>query len=133
MKVRDLHLVANYAMKPKDPNKTHIKGYMSDPKNVVMDEQVAITLGLKTRDQVRGGIILNLNKKKVVKNGLDPDNLNFDEHFKHFVAGYKDYITGVMSQLDPEYLAQFIPAEPAASTEPEIIVPTPSTGTIGSA
>jgi len=113
-KVKDLHLVANYMAKPRNPKMTHIKGYMKDPANIQYDEHVLFSRGLKTRDTLTAGIILNLNTKTVVSNKFDPQQRSFEDLFKYFLEAYPDYVTKVMSQLDPEYLEQFLPKEKTA-------------------
>ena len=45
------YLFAKYLAKPRDPTKTHIKGYMTNPENVRYDEVVGFSVGLKKKDQ----------------------------------------------------------------------------------
>ena len=110
MKIKDLHLVSFYVIKPRDPKKTHIKGYMKDPNNIQYDERVEFTKGLNPKDQSYASIILNLNKKTVVKNKFKDDR-DFDTMFKYFLEAYPQYVINVMSQLDMAYLEQFIPKD----------------------
>lgn len=114
MKTKDLHLIAFYTMKPRDPRKTFIKGYMSNPANIQYDERIGFSRGLKTKDQIAGRVILNLNKKTVVKNTYDATQTDFDALFKYFLEGYPQYVAQVMAELDVEYIKQFIPSEPEA-------------------
>ena len=110
MKIHDLHLIAFYVTRPRDPKKTHIKGYMSDPANIQYDEKVEFTRGLNAKDQRYAGIVLNLNKKTVVYNKFNNEK-TFDELFKYFLEAYPQYVIKVMAQLDLPYLEQFIPKE----------------------
>ena len=50
MKIHDLHLIAFYVTRPRDPKKTHIKGYMSDPANIQYDEKVEFNQILPNRN-----------------------------------------------------------------------------------
>ena len=111
MKIKDLHLVAFYVTKPKNPKMTHVKGYMLDPANHQYDERVEFTRGLQSRDQLTAGIVLNLAKKTVVKNKFNADQRDFDALFKYFLDAYPSYVTKVMETLDAVYLAQFLPKE----------------------
>jgi uncharacterized protein YozE (UPF0346 family) len=117
MKIKDLHLLAFYVVKPRDPKMTSQKGYMSDPANHQYDERVEFTRGLSSKDQIYAAVILNLNKKTVVANRYDvtKQNSDFDHLFKYFLEGYPQYVVKVMQELDPEYLAQFLPKEKPAT------------------
>jgi len=114
MKIRDIHLLAFYVTKPRNPKMTHIKGYMLDPANHQYDERIEFTKGLNGKDQSYAKVILNLNQKKVVKNSWNTDR-TFDDYFKYFLQAYPEYIINVMGQLDMQYLEQFIPKEDAKS------------------
>jgi inhibitor of KinA sporulation pathway (predicted exonuclease) len=114
MKIRDIHLLAFYVTKPRNPKMTHIKGYMLDPANHQYDERIEFTKGLNGKDQSYAKVILNLNQKKVVKNSWGTDR-TFDDYFKYFLQAYPEYIINVMGQLDMQYLEQFIPKEDAKS------------------
>jgi hypothetical protein len=101
MKKQNIYLVAHYSTKPRDPKKTHISGYMKDPANHQIDEQVQISTRLRKQD-VNAKIIINLSDKKVEQNSFN-GNKDFNELFKYFFKGYHKYVTEVMSKLDPEY------------------------------
>jgi len=123
MKTKDLHLVAFYAMKPRNPHMTHIKGYMKDPANIQYDEQIGFTLGLKTKDHVKGGVILNLSKKTVIKNTYNSEQKDFDAMFKYFLESYPQYVARVMADLDVDYLQQFLPKDEVAQADAEVVTP----------
>jgi len=110
-KVKDLHLLAFYVIKPKDPSKTGTKGYMKDPANHRYDERIEFTRGLNPKDSQYAGVILNLNKKTVISNRYGALDGNFDKMFKYFLEGYPEYVIQVMAQLDLPYLEQFIPKD----------------------
>lgn len=101
MKKQNIYLVAHYSTKPRDPKKTHISGYMKDPANHQIDEQVQISTRLRKQD-VNAKIIINLSDKKVEQNSFNGSK-DFNELFKYFFKGYHKYVTEVMSKLDPEY------------------------------
>lgn len=101
MKKQNIYLVAHYSTRPRDPKKTHISGYMKDPANHQIDEQVQISTRLRKQD-INAKIIINLTDKKVEQNSFNGKK-DFDELFKYFFKGYHKYVTEVMSKLDPEY------------------------------
>ena len=101
MSTKELHLLAYYVQKPKAGVQTQVAGWAKNPDNVQYDERVEITRGLK-RDSDMAKIVLNLSTKKVEKNGWS-DVRDFNELFKYFFKGYHEYVTTVMSKLDPIY------------------------------
>lgn len=101
-KEKDIYLVAFYYMKPRPGVNTAIKGWMNDKANVRYDERVEISRGLK-KDTYAANILLNLSKKTVERNRFNEDR-DFKNLFKYFFGGYHQYITQVMTQLDPDYL-----------------------------
>ena len=102
MKKSNIYLVAQYVVKPRDPRKTHIPGYMKDPANHQFDERVQISSRLRNQDIMMAKIIMNLSTKTVEKNSFN-HNKDFNELFKYFFKGYHKYITEVMVKLDAEY------------------------------
>ena len=107
MKKQNIYLVANYLIKPKDPRRTHVPGYMKDPVNIRYDEQVQVSTRLRRQDLMTAKVIMNLSDKTVEQNSFN-GNKNFDELFKYFFKGYHKYITEVMVKLDPEYFNQML-------------------------
>jgi len=117
-KIKDIHLVAFYMKKPRNPKMTHVAGYMQDPDNFQYDERIEFTKGLSAKDQMYAGVVLNLNTKTVVQNRYNAMQRDFDSLFKYFLESYPKYVIQVMAQLDMPYLEQFIPKEePAEATE----------------
>ena len=98
MRNKNIYLIAKYTGLPKDPSRTHEKGYISDPSNITYDEQVYITRGLRDQD-VKNQVILNLTEEKIVKNIFNPGS-NFEELLVHFVDGYGDYINDCVNKLN---------------------------------
>ena len=122
-KIKDLHLLAFYLIKPRDPKRTKEKGYMQDPANHQYDERIEFTRGLSSKDQMYAGVILNLNKKTVISNRYDysKQNSEFDKLFKYFLEGYPQYIEKVMRELDPVYLEQFLPKKEEPTAEETVV------------
>lgn len=110
-KIKDLHLIAFYVGRPRNPKMTHVKGYMKDPNNIQYDERVEFTRGLSSKDQQYAGIILNLAKKSVVSNRFNHEQKDFDSLFKYFLEAYPKEVATLMAELDVEYIKQFIPEE----------------------
>lgn len=125
MKIKDIHLVAFYSQKPRPGIRTQLKGWMENANNYQYDERVEFTTGLKNNDQQLAGIILNLNKKTVLRNRYNNEQKDFDSLFKYFLNAYPKYVIQVMSKLDMPYLEQFIPKEetPIATADTQIDSP----------
>lgn len=125
MKQKDIFLLGFYSIKPRPGVKTNVKGWMSDTANLQYDEKVEITRGVKS-NATSANIRLNLTKKTVERNGLN-DDTDFKSLFKYFFGSYNQYITAIMTQLDPAYLASVLDelqAEmEAAQAAPQIIAP----------
>ena len=76
---------------------SHIPGTFKN--NMQYDEQVAMTRGLRDRDAVNFGVILNLTKKTVVKNRFAPDQRNFEKLLVQFDKGRMLSLLFSLSQL----------------------------------
>ena len=90
MKDNDLYLIANYTAKPRDPSKTKIAGYMKDPANIIYDESVAFSIGMKNKD-VNASVILNLTKRAIVRNRFQPE-AGFEDVVKYYCEAYPEYM-----------------------------------------
>ena len=117
MKIKDIHLLAFYVMKPRRGVQTQKAGWMKDPNNFQYDERVEFTKGLSGKDRQFAGVILNLNTKTVVYNKFGKEK-TFDDLFKYFLEAYTQQVGTVMAQLDIEYLKQFIPEDKPATEAP---------------
>ena len=117
-KLKNIYLVAQYAMKPKSHVNTSQKGWMDNPDNVRYDEQVSFARGLRNKD-MNAQVILDLSNKQVERNSFKT-NKSFDEIFRYFLENYTDYVAQTMTQLDPEYLASV-----ASKMEAELTVDNP--------
>jgi hypothetical protein len=101
MKNKQLFLLAFYARRPRNPRLTYQPGYINNPDNFILDESINITRGLRTRDEINAGVILNLNDKKVIKNKFN-DNKDFPSLLAHFQEGYPNYLNPLINQLYTE-------------------------------
>jgi len=102
----DIYLVAFYGMKPRRGVNTSVKGWMADKNNLQYDEKVEITRGQKKSSSL-ANVILNLSQKNVERNTFNDDR-DFKSFFKYYFGGYDQYITAVMTQLDPTYLTAIL-------------------------
>jgi hypothetical protein len=101
------YIFAKYLAKPRDPTKTHIKGYMTDPKNVRYDELVGFSVGLKNKDY-DNQIILDIDGQKVVKNTMNENN-DWSQLMNYFMGAYEKQLLdfmqksgGVSEQISPK-------------------------------
>lgn len=101
MTKHDIHLIAYYTAKPKDPKRTKEPGYMKDINNINYDESINITRGLKNKDELNAKVILNLSKQLVVRNRWN-DNKDFPALLAHYQEGYPKYLNPLIAQLYPE-------------------------------
>lgn len=90
------YIFAKYLAKPRDPTKTHIKGYMADPKNVRYDELVGFSVGLKKRDE-ENQIILDIDGQKVVKNTMNENN-DWSQLMNYFMGAYEKQLLDFMKK-----------------------------------
>jgi hypothetical protein len=90
MKNNDLFLIANYTAKPRDPSKTKIAGYMKDPANIVYDESVAFSVGLKNKD-ASAAVVLNLTRHQIIRNRFQPE-AGFEDVVKYYCDAYPVYM-----------------------------------------
>lgn len=117
MSNKNIHLVAYYSIKPRKHVNTSKAGWMNDQSNIQYDEKVEIVRGLKPRT-IGAKIVLDFNTKEVVRNGFNQDK-DFKKLFKYFFAGYHQYMTTVMKQLDPEWMDAIVDELEAEMSELE--------------
>lgn len=91
MKTKSLHLLAFYTRVPRDPKKTHTKGYGKDENNYSYNEEVHFTKGLKDKDLLKAGVILNITEKKVVKCSMN-SAAEFLDLYAYYKKNYPQYI-----------------------------------------
>lgn len=98
MKDKSIYLIAKYSGRPKDPRQTSRPGYITNPDNIIYDEQLYLSRGLRDRD-MQHQIVLNLTEQTVVKNSFRT-NATFEEIFTHFYEGYAEYIDECVNKLN---------------------------------
>lgn len=90
------YIFAKYLAKPRDPSKTHIKGYMTDPANVRYDELVGFSVGLKNKDY-DNQIIIDIDGQKVVKNTMNENN-DWSQLMNYFMGAYEKQLLDFMKR-----------------------------------
>jgi len=101
------YIFAKYLAKPRDPTKTHIKGYMTDPANIRYDELVGFSVGLKNKDY-DNQIILDIDGQKVIKNSMNENN-DWSQLMNYFLGAYEKQLLdfmrktgGVSEEISPK-------------------------------
>jgi len=98
-----IYLIIQYVGKPKDPNRTKEPGYSSDPNNIMYEEVIMISRGLKPKDRNNGHVVLNLTEESVVKNTFSTE-YDFETLFAHYCEGFGDQINATVNALNENYL-----------------------------
>lgn len=113
------YVFATYYAKPKDPSKTHIKGYMANPDNVRYDEAVGFSVGLKKRDY-DNNIIIDIDGQKVLKNTMN-ENSDWSQLMDYFLKNYEDQLLRFLKQTggvaDPDKGGPAVPSYPNTPAE----------------
>jgi hypothetical protein len=121
--MKTLYLLAFYIKKPREHVLTQQAGWSRNDASYQYDERVEFARNLKKRDVSTAGVILDLRNKSVFKNSFNPAQRDFVTLFKYFLEGYPEQAVRAMADMDPEYLAQFLPAEPVAEETPPATLP----------
>lgn len=88
------YIFAKYFARPRDPTKTHIKGYMTNPTNVRYDEVVGFSVGLKNKDY-DNQIIIDIDGQTVIKNSMN-DNNDWSQLMNYFMGAYEKQLLDFM-------------------------------------
>jgi len=83
---KNRYMLINYIQTAKYPDRTHEKGYWSNPDNIQWDELVEFSFGLKTRDRSRYSIIIDFDNLSVVKN-----TMNGEKDFAKLLGYYQEH------------------------------------------
>ena len=94
----DIYLLANYRARPKNPRLTAQIGYMSDPGNLIYDEELTIVRGWRDK-YIKNSVVLDLTNEKVVKNSFRTEK-TFDDLFAHYHEGFSEYIEQTVNDLN---------------------------------
>ena len=97
-KPKSIYVFAQYYAKPKNPKMTRIAGYMSDPNNLVWDERIDVTHGLKDRDRIAAKVIINISEQTVVCDGFNSGK-SFDELFQYFYSANPSEIANAIRRF----------------------------------
>lgn len=95
MKKKHRYLFASYIQKPRDPHKTHIKGYVKDPANMRWDEAVGFSVGLKHKDEIRSQIVIDIDGQVVLKNTMS-ENMDWGQLMDYFLKAYEKQLLDFM-------------------------------------
>mgnify|MGYP000461761743 FL=1 len=94
----DIYLLANYRARPKNPKLTAQTGYMSNPDNLIYDEELAIVRGWRDR-YIKNSVVLDLTNERVIKNSFRTEK-TFVDLFAHYHEGFSEYIEQTVNDLN---------------------------------
>ena len=94
----NIYLIANYRARPKNPKLTAQLGYMSNPDNIIYDEELSIVRGWRDR-YIKNSVVLDLTNEKIVKNSFQTGK-TFEELFAHYHEGFAEYIEQTVNELN---------------------------------
>ena len=89
----NIYLIANYRARPKNPRLTAQTGYMSNPDNLIYDEELAIVRGWRDK-YIKNSVVLDLTNEKV------RTEKTFDDLFAHYHEGFGEYIEQTVNELN---------------------------------
>tara|TARA_B100000214_G_C23545864_1_gene436159 strand:+ start:200 stop:487 length:288 start_codon:yes stop_codon:yes gene_type:complete len=95
--MKNAYLIANYLMVPADRMQTSTKDWMKKQDSVKYNEQITFARNLKTDDLQTAKVILDLKRKKIVKNSAN-ENSDYDELFDFYNKYYAKQIEQFTSQ-----------------------------------
>jgi len=101
---KDLYLLCQYIQKPKKGVNTAQKGFGRNPDNWQFDEVVTVSRGLKSRDLKYQNVILNISKKRIERNSMNPD-ATWEDIYAYFKEHYKEYITTIENEIERDQQA----------------------------
>ena len=95
--MKNAYLIANYLMVPADRMQTSTKDWMKKQDSVKYNEQITFARNLKTADLQTAKVILDLKRKKIVKNSAN-ENSDYDELYDFYNKYYAKQIEQFTSQ-----------------------------------
>ena len=95
--MKNAYLIANYLMVPADRMQTSTKDWMKKQDSVKYNEQITFARNLKTGDLQTAKVILDLKRKKIVKNSAN-ENSDYDELYDFYNKYYAKQIEQFTSQ-----------------------------------
>ena len=97
-KQKDIFIIAQYYAKPRNPKLTYQKGYMDNEANIVWDERIDVTHGLKQKDLLAAKVIINISAQRVEKDGFKSGK-SFDELFEYFYTSNPKQISQAIKRF----------------------------------
>ena len=95
--MKNAYLIANYLMVPADRMQTSTKDWMKKQDSVKYNEQITFARNLKTADLQTAKVILDLKRKKIVKNSAN-ENSDYNELYDFYNKYYAKQIEQFTSQ-----------------------------------
>ena len=95
--MKNAYLIANYLMVPADRMQTSTKDWRKKQDSVKYNEQITFARNLKTADLQTAKVILDLKRKKIVKNSAN-ENSDYDELYDFYNKYYAKQIEQFTSQ-----------------------------------
>ena len=124
-KQKEIYIVAQYYGKPRDPKMTRVAGYMADENNVIWDERIDVTAGLKQKDLLNSKVVINISTQEVVKDSFRSGK-SFEELFSYFYDASPKEIANAIRQFgitvrktDESDLSTNVQAEEEKDSRPE--------------
>ena len=97
-KPKSVFVCAQYFAKPRNPKMTRVPGYFTNDENVVWDERVDVTYGLKDKDLLASKVVINISEQTVVRDSFNSGK-GFYELFSYFYDANPQQITKAIQQF----------------------------------
>lgn len=97
-KPKSVFVCAQYFAKPRNPKMTRVPGYMSDEDNIIWDERVDVTHGLKEKDLLASKVVINISEQTVVRDSFKSGK-GFYELFEYFYSANPKEITQAIQRF----------------------------------
>jgi hypothetical protein len=101
-KAKDIYIIAQYFMRPREGVKTSQPGWHKQEGSIVWDEKMQVTEGVKNSHKL-AQVIINVTKRRVVRNSLSTDGSvpDFWLTWNYFIKHNGKYIKDSMDRVDP--------------------------------
>lgn len=97
-KQKDVFIIAQYYGKPRNPKMTRVPGYMADEDNIIWDERVDVTAGLKQKDLLNSKVVINISQQTVVRDSFKSGK-SFEELFEYFYTAAPQEISNAIRRF----------------------------------
>lgn len=118
--MKTLYLIAFYYKKPKQPNKSIVKGYINNKENFNYEEKVAFSKKLKNSDISNASVILDLFNQKLIQNNINP-SATFSDTLSYYYSNYSDHFKKlglIVEKNDEPKDVQAVQTEAQAQSQP---------------